>query len=452
MGINKSSRRDFFRNAALATVALPFIRALNGEMGLEGLARADGMANPKRIIFHFVPNGIRDWSDYAIPGSSPTDFTLGSMLTPLQSLKDQLILTDGLEMRHDGFDGSTHVQGTVMFLTAKHMKLNCNVHDEACLNAGGQYGPSIDQYLAQQLGKKVTPQWPSIALGVQQNYIPLGYANDGSALPPNNNPYDVFMKMFAGLADGTKAPDPALVTRQQLRKSVLDRVAGDIGNLRGRLGAEDRARCDQHLDNIRNMELRLAGGGATVGATCKKPALAPGVDLSRAPNTPAASTMQLDVLYNALACDLTRVATLQYRGVYTPLTFPFAPVNNDKQSLHAMSHDTPANLITAKRWHYQELANFAQRLKATPEGSGTMLDNTLIFSGSEIGIGHTHERMPFFLIGGKNMGMKTGRYLNYAAHTPHCKLLTSILNAMGLPDTQFGNTSYGTGPLEGLTG
>ena len=449
------SRRDMVRGMALAGVALPFMRILGMDPATPHVARAGGPSTPRRVVFAYVPDGIVNWEKDIGTGTSPQSFTLGAMLaTPFSALKGDVVLLDGLDMVTSQV-ADTHMQGMVLNLTGNGFQSSC-ASTKDCVGNGGDLGvqnASIDQYLGKKLAGQA-PFGPIQLAGQTNNGLTLSFsdAGKGKAVAPNTDPAAAYATLFGNVAgSGGKS---ALALRDKLRASVLSNVTTDLTALRGRLGAEDRAKLDQHLASIESMEKQLA-----TPVACTAPG-APSVSgsLSDAANYPAIMQAHTAVLAAAFACDLTRIAVLQFRACYSELALPFAPLGFPSDNIHNQSHEAfdgfgtgYQNFVATKRWHYQQIADFATKLKGTREPTGTgesMLDNTLIVINSDISQGHTHQRMPLVTLGGKNLGVQTGRYLKFASGTPHTNLLVSVLNAMGVPDTLFAGTS--TGPLSGF--
>ncbi|MDX2023120.1 MAG: DUF1552 domain-containing protein [Deltaproteobacteria bacterium] len=141
----------------------------------------------------------------------------------------------------------------------------------------------------------------------------------------------------------------------------------------------------------------------------------------------------------AFACDLTRVATLMLRGQGTK--FPgcgFAPVNRPDVTFHSLSHLEDESWDTLKTFTHGLVAEALTKLQSIPEGAGTMLDNTWVLVGSEIGPGHSlNQKLIWFTFGGKNLGLRTGQYLHMPDGTCHSRMLVTMCNTMGLPDAEF---------------
>jgi hypothetical protein len=212
-------------------------------------------------------------------------------------------------------------------------------------------------------------------------------------------------------------------------------------------------RADAQLQALSAMEARLVSLKAE-GASCKRPTVAEGIlvkdptgkDLGRL------AEAQMDLLVAAFACDLTRVQGFQCSGNGASLGF----VGQPGTTWHTASHGGPG-WAAAQRWVFELAAGLGDRLKAIPEGAGTMLDNTLIVIASEIGWGHRTDNLWMWSLGGKNMGIKVGQRLKLGQHAKfgggqsHNAWLVSMMNAMGVPGDTYGDTTEiaGKGPLPG---
>jgi len=159
----------------------------------------------------------------------------------------------------------------------------------------------------------------------------------------------------------------------------------------------------------------------------------------------------------ALACDLTRVGTIQWERSVGDVRFTWLGITRGH---HAISHDPDTNtdsvelLTKINTWYAGQFAYVLDKLACIKEGTGTMLDNTLVFWCNELSRGnaHSHPDMPFVLAGRAGGALKTGRFLQFPKKpaVPHNNLLVSIMNAMGLPDQTCGNPAYCTGPITGM--
>jgi len=206
---------------------------------------------------------------------------------------------------------------------------------------------------------------------------------------------------------------------------------------------------DAHLTLVRDVERRLSLG---IG-NCAKPDLPPTLDPVSETDMPRIAELELDLLAVAFACDLTRVASFEISTALNRIRYPWV---NSLGEGHALSHsgasdpDAKAQLLSRQNWHSSLIARLFDRLASVAEGEGSVLDNTLLFWGNEVSMGttHSHDNMPFLVAGG-GWAFRTGRYVQYEGNS-HADLLVSLLNAMGVPDTTFGDADYCTGPLSGL--
>jgi hypothetical protein len=237
------------------------------------------------------------------------------------------------------------------------------------------------------------------------------------------------------------------------RLSILDTVEGQFAALQAKAGAQDRQRLDQHAELVRDLEVRLQNE-AVLGEACVVPGTPPGTAPDDANTMHLVSQQQLDLMVMALACDVTRVASIQYSNGKNHTQFPWIGSMGDG---HELSHagDTDAGAwaewSTREAWYSEQFAYLLGKLAAIPEGAGTMLDHTLILWANELAQGntHSHNRMPFVLAGSAGGVIETGRLLTYAG-LPHNNLLVSVLNAFGVEATTFGAPEHCTGPLDGL--
>ena len=228
----------------------------------------------------------------------------------------------------------------------------------------------------------------------------------------------------------------------------------DYGALARELGGEDRQKLEQHLDAVAQHReaARRAGGPRRRVRRC--PTLGGAIDVYANDNYPAIGRLQIDLLAMALACDLTRVATIQWSATQAGKVFTWL---GQSETHHELSHsslgdaDKQQQLIDIGRWHAEQLAYLLGQARRRPGGHGTLLDNTLVLWCTDIAQGQSHARrdMPYVIAGGAGGALRTGRYLRYAGD-PHNNLLVALCNAMGVDVTTFGNPAYCTGPLPGL--
>jgi len=444
------SRRNVLRAASGAVLALPLLPSLGTRA-----ARAQAEAAPKRLVTMYTPNGVIHDGWWPTAVSSESEFQLSSSHEPLRPYKDRLLLLGGLEMKvaADG-PGGPHQRGIGGLFT--NMQLGEGVFVDGCgRTAGWANGVSIDQRVAAVIG--AGSPVASLQLGVRatENDVQgrISYAAPGMPLPPLATPIDVYKRVFQNFLPPATTPDEDVAKRLLAqRRSVLDAVAGEFAALDTRLSTQDRQTLDAHLTLVRDVERRLSLG---IG-DCAKPAEPPVLDPASEADMPKVAELELDLLSLAFACDLTRVASFEISTALNRIRYPWVDSLGEG---HALSHsgasdaDAKAQLLSRQNWHSSLIARLFDRLAVVAEGEGSVLDNTLLFWGNEVSMGttHTHDNMPFLLAGG-TWAFRTGRYVQYTDSTNnrHGDLLVSILNAMGVEDTTFGDARYCTGPLSGL--
>jgi hypothetical protein len=447
------SRRALLRGAGGIAIGLPFLEI----MSPRGRARAATAAAPKRYINFFSPNGTIYSAWAPTPGASPSAFTLSRILAPLAENQKNIVVLDGLSnVAATKGNGDDHMRGMGSMLTGIELAPGTTMGG-AGTPAGLAGGISVDQTIAGLIGQGT--KLKSLELGVESGSAGTvwgytSYTDASQPLPPDDNPGSVFTRVFSTLgATGTQVTQLAAE-----RKSVLDAVIANYAQLNPKLGATDRQKLDAHLSNIRDLETRVTATG-TVGGTCAKPAMPTG-DYQKNASFPAVGKLQTDLLVMAMACDLTRVGTLQWEMSVGGIQFTWVDPTITRGH-HDMSHDDDTNADTMEKltkinlWYAQQLNYLLNALAAVPEptatGMGTMLDNTVVVWCNELAKGnvHSHAPQPFVLAGGAGGALQTGRYLQYNK-VPHNNLLVSLINMMGGNVTTFGNPAYCTGALQGI--
>jgi hypothetical protein len=312
---------------------------------------------------------------------------------------------------------------------------------------------SVDQLIADKIAASSSKtKFASLELGVRiEGQEPLRVISYRGANQPNlavDDPWAVYSRLFANADLG--AADLARTLEEQ--RSVLDFVSGDITRLQTRFGAADRLRLDAHLTGIRELEQRLS----MTPTACTPLTLPAKLNTRDMASFPAVTKLQLDLLILAHSCGLTRVSTFMFANADSWQYFPWIGVNEEHHELsHAGDNDTAsqAKLVTINQWHSEQIAYLLDGLSAAKEADGTsLLDNTVLLWGNELGAGntHSHKNIPWLLAGGAGGFFKTGRALQLADR-PHNDLLVSVCQAMGYSDvTSFGIPGVCTGPLSEL--
>lgn len=423
------TRREFLRHLGVSSAALPFLS------GLPGLNAADGRKG-KRLIIMFSPNGTIPWEFW--PEGETLDFK--RILKPLEPFRDKLVTLRGVHNKVEG-DGDRHMRGMSCLLTGTEL-LPGNIQGGSDTPAGWASGISIDQEIKNFLQSRdeTRTRFGSLEFGVAvpnraDPWTRMSYAGPNQPIAPVDDPEQMLGKLYGRVKD------------KESLTSIIDGVRDDLAKVSKKLGAEDRARLEEHLTLVREMEAELQRGDEDLNLTHPVPEIDPDIELVN-DNTPRLSRMQIDLLVNSMANDMTRVATLQFMRSVGQARMNWLGI---KDGHHSLSHESDENkeavesLTKINEWFAGELAYLTKRLAETPEpgGDGSMLDNTLVVWLNELGKGNSHtlDDIPFVLLGGKAHGVKAGRALNFGG-VSHNRLWLSIAQSMGHDIQTFGNAKF----------
>lgn len=459
------SRRRLLQSLGLGAAVGPLLPLLNAS-GQEAVL-------PKRLILLFTPDGIgaKDWNtpvDWR-PTGTETDFTLHAVHSPLEPYKSKIVVPWGLTMTAGGA-GEAHAYGMAGIWSGATLHTPGAGADFDGGNGnrtGWGSGITVDQIVAQASGpdcpyKKAatdsaqeTP-YRSVALGVQcgqpTSVNRMTYTGDNAPIHPEVSPKAAFDRLFKGITPSGSTPteDPAAAQARAEQQALLGVLKHDLGRIRTRVGAQEYQKIDQHLAGLASIERRLLGSTPRpASGGCTLPT-APTTVTSNNANYPTQITQMMDIAAHALACDVTRVLTLQLSHGFSNVTHTWL---GHTSAHHTMSHDDTdrrTELQAIDNWYAQQLAYLLEQLDAVKEGNGTLLDNTLIVWGRELGsTAHRMERVPLVMIGKAGGALKTQRYLNFDKQD-HAKLLVSIARIMGVDINSIGDRKPNSGALSGL--
>ncbi|MBM3847303.1 MAG: DUF1552 domain-containing protein [Verrucomicrobia bacterium] len=436
-------RRTFLKTAG-ATVALPLLDAMIP--AATALDRTP--ARPvKRLGFVFMPMGC-DQSRWT-PGSDASLEKLSPILRPLEAVKDKVTVLTNMELAN-AYPGS-HATSNSSFLSAAKAK-----HTE-----GNDYylGTTVDQVAARQMGKDT--QLPSLELAmdllenvgqcdngyacVYQNN--LSWSTPTTPLPAEAHPRIVFEMLFG---DGGSRTERQATLRK--RASLLDAFSEDIASLKRRVGPGDRGRIDQYLETVREVERRIQRAEADNATT-------PLPDLDRPVGVPPAyadhARLMFELQLLAFQGDVTRVITFQLARETSNRTYPEIGVPDPHHPLshHGNDPDKIARMAKINEFHVSLFAGFLQRLKETPEGTGSLLDHSLLLYGSGIGNPniHDHTNLPILVAGGSTAGVKGNRHIRYEKPTPLANLHLTLLDKAGVRLDSFADSTGKLSELAPLT-
>lgn len=412
--------KGLLRGSAVA-VALPWLEIFAGRK-----ARACDDGFPLRFGLYFWGNG--NVPEYWVPGTEGYDWELSELLSPLADVKPWVSVISGMSVKLPNTE--PHTSGAAGLLTG--MSLD---------TVNGEYtfaGPTIDQIIADQIGGETI--FPSIQTG-GTDCTGQSWNGPSSRNYPETNPYTLYERLFGATfrAPGEEGiVDPSL----GLRQSILDSVMDDILALQTRVGAADKARLEQHLDGIRELETRLARlqEDPPSLAACVQPIAltADFADQDGRPQISARSRAMCDMIAMSFACDQTRVIGHYLTDPVADVLFPEATAGH-----HSLTHDeadpqTQVRMITTDC--ITELAYLLSALSNIPEGDATLLDHCVIMAASEVSQGRTHslDDMPLLLCGGGCGAFKTNyHYRSYTQENVSTAML-SVIRGMGIPAASFG--------------
>jgi Protein of unknown function (DUF1552) len=426
-----------------------FLGAL-GALGASQLIPANVMADntpPKRLIVVFSANGTI--YDNWVPTGTETNFTLAPILSPLEAFKDRLVILDGIDVKSaQNGPGDDHMKGMGHMLTGIEL-LPGNTQGGAGQPAGLAGGISIDQRIANEIG--ASTRFKSLEFGayVQSSDVwsRMIYADKNQPLPPMEDPVKAYARIFSG----SQLDPAALALLLKRRQSVLDHASGTLDKLAASVGTDDRIRVQGHADSVRQIEKQLLAKTAA----CTPPNASGTIDLSKDENYEAVGKLMMDMIVATVACDQTRVASLQFSHSVSMMTFPSLGISDGHHDLsHVGDNDATAKakLVAINTFYAKQFAYLLGKLDSVKESNGSLLDNSLVLWVNELAKGnvHSHNPLPVVMAGKCGGAIKTGRYLKLPQSQPHNNLLVSVANAMGVPLTTFGNPAYCTGPLSAL--
>jgi len=424
MNHERYSRRALLSGLGVSGAMLPL---LNAERALA----ATPTGFPKRLVTVTWTNGIIENSFYP-KGNDLTAAPLGATLAPLEAYKAKMIMPIGLSQKvlldlNRQYDGHF-----------SYPSLLTGTGENKAEGTTGM-GPSIDQFISDEIAKKVTLPNPVLHIGVKSTPggNPTSWRSSGQKNVGETDPYRLFDLLFTGKT----LPTGQIDILRQRRQSVLDYVNKQLTGFGQRLGTDDRAKIQAHMDSIRELEKQLTAPGATAVA-CTAPDI--GTKGTKLDN-PGLIKAFFDILAVALRCDITRVATVDLfcDGGGDGNSFPFVGVTQD---YHAVAHagaGGAANKIKIDAWLFGLVAGLVKGLDDSPEAGGTALDHSLIMTLNDMdtGDGHYIGKVPCTMIGSCGGYFKTGQAVTYNK-TPHNKLLATICNAMDVPVTSYGAPGY----------
>src|SRR5215470_2295009 len=434
------SRRTVLRGMGTA-LALPFLDAMVPS------AKAAASGKPvNRFLTFYVPNGMA--MAYWSLKSEGTNYEFSPILEPLKPFRDQLLILSGLHASwnyiHAGASGS--------FLTGTPRGGRNEIEIIADV--------SIDQLLASHFSSETQVASLELALDAPANagactgnlscvYThTLSWRSATQPLPVEYNPRAVFERLFG---DTGRTDWPARQSRMQQHKSILDSVMTKLSDLKRELGPQDQSKVSEYTDAIRDVERRIQRAEEQRDIALpamEQPAGVPPVFEDHL-------TLMLDLQLLAFQSDLTRVISFMIGKEQSARPYPQIGV---PEAHHPLSHhdDIPeliAQMSKINRYHVQLFSQYVAKLRATPDGDGSLLDHTTILYGAGISNSQRHsgDNLPLMLVGGGSGTLRSGRHLVYKDKPMMANLLVTIMDKMDVPVDHVGG-STGKLSIDTLTG
>ena len=435
-------RRTVLRGLG-ATIALPFLEAMLPAFS----SRARAATKPvHRFQTFYVPNGMamQHWT----PKGEGSAFELSPILEPLAPFRNQMLVLTGLKANwnyiHAGASGS--------FLTGTMRGGRNEVEIIADV--------SMDQLLARQFARETQVASLELAMDAPANagacsgnlscvYThTLSWRSPTQPLPVEYNPRAVFEKLFGDTGSTERSAREA---RMQQHKSILDSVSEKLAALKRELGPQDQVKVDEYTESIRDVERRIQRADEQRDVELPEMDQPQGVP----PIFEDHLALMLDLQLLAFRSDLTRVVSFMLSKEQSARPYPQIGV---PEAHHPLSHhgDNPeliAHMSKINRYHTELFSQYLAKLKATPDGDGTLLDHVTILYGSGISNSNRHsgENLPLLVVGGGAGTLKGGRHLTYADKPSMANLLVTLMDKLDVPVERIGG-STGSLPIDTLSG
>jgi hypothetical protein len=441
------SRRTVLRGLG-AAVALPL---LDGMVPAFAAVQNSAARPVPRLGVVYIPNGMymQNWT----PETEGTGFEFSPILKPLEPFREQLLVMSGLNSTpprdNAGVNSGLHARASTRFLT--------HVMPRRTLDSSIEAGVSMDQHAARLLGEKTQLASLELALeardfagacdvGFSCTYTnTISWRGDSTPLPMEHNPRAVFERLFGDEGN----TDPAVrLARIQEDRSVLDSVTARAAELRRQIGTRDQVKLGEYMDAVRDVERRLQLAEAQSDRDLPIVDQPVGV-----PDTfEAHAKLMFDLQVLAYQSDLTRIITFMMGRELSGRAFPEigAPGGHHPTSHHQGDPKNLEQLTRIKAFHAELFGYYLDKLRATEDGDGTLLDNVMLIFGAGMSDSNQHapNDLPIVVAGGGAGQIKGGRHVQYPAGTPLANMNLSLLDMLGVPTIESIGDS--TGRIEHL--
>jgi hypothetical protein len=423
-------RRTVLRGIG-ATVALPLLDGM--VPALSALAQTPA-APSQRFGFIYVPHGsiMREWT----PAQEGANFEFSPILRPLESFRSHVTVLTNLS----NYGENGHSVSSAMWMSGTFPAKGSML----------KLGTTVDQIIAKEIGKDTT--FPSMEFATEDHSSHLGscagdflcsymstisWASPTQPLPMEINPRVVFERMFGG----DRATPQERRARLQKNTSILDAVRESANELKLQVGASDRVRLTEYLDNVREIERRIVRAEEQRDETGIE---APATPVGVPENWEEHVMLQFDLMALALQGNLTRVVSFMMARELSTLSYPQIGVADGH---HPVSHNNNIPEQVAKKikvdiYHLDLFSRFLEKLQSTPDGDGNLLDHSLFLYGSGMtnGNAHDHENLPTLLVGGAAGRHRGNRHLKMTKSTPLSNLMIALADKAGVNVEKFGQS------------
>jgi Protein of unknown function (DUF1552) len=432
------SRRTFLTGAGV-TIALPFLESM--VPAATPLRQTAAAKNKTRFGAIYYPHGAT--MDKWTPSGDGANFEFSEILEPLKPYRDRVTIISDLshpQAYGGGSATSNHTRSAAAYLSGAQAKSGPQAY----------LGITADQVAAKKIGQDTA--MPSLELGIEDASLSCGdglscayrdtisWQSPTSPLPMQNNPQVVFERLF-----GDGSTDSLRRARREQSLSLLDSVMGDVNALNKKIAPADRARVDQYLNDLREIERRIEKVGQQVSGDLNVPPAPTAIPRDFEEHI----KLMFDLWVLAWQADLTRVTTLLMAKELSGAVYAKSGI---RDAFHTLSHhsnlrENMDKFAVLNRYHVTVFTYLLNKLKTTPDGDGNLLDHSIVLYGSAMSDAnqHNHAPLPIVLAGGASGKVKGGRHLRNPKDTTMSNLLLAILGKLGVERESFGDS---TGVME----
>jgi Protein of unknown function (DUF1552) len=427
------SRRTFLTGAGV-TIALPFLESM---VPAATPLRQTAAKARTRFGAIYVPHGAT--MDKFTPAGEGANFEFSEILQPLKPYRDSITVISDLahpQAYGGGSATSNHTRSAAAYLSGANAKSGTTAY----------LGITVDQYAAQKIGQDTA--MPSLELGIEDPSLSCGdglscayrdtisWQGPTSPLPMQNNPQVVFERLF-----GDGSTDSLRRARREQSLSLLDSVMGEVNSLQKKLPSSDRSRVDQYLNDVREIERRIERAGQQVSADLKVPPAPTAIPKDFEEHI----KLMFDLWVLAWQADLTRITTLLMAKELSNAVYAKSGI---RDAFHILSHhsnlrENMDKFAVLNRYHMTIFTYLLDKLKAIPDGDGSLLDHSIVLYGSAMGDAnqHNHAPLPIILAGAASGKLKGGRHIRNPKDTTMSNLLLAILGKLGIEKDTFGDST-----------